>query len=353
MRAASRVCSCRRVSNRLVNVVKESQPGSGVFDVIIFARRDIESVSILPSIKVIDDYAFYSCKRLKNATFELNSSLESIKKHAFDKILGSQRLILPPSLKEAELYSFVYIKNVKWIEFLGKSVTIKRNCFDSCQNLEGITFPNADEVIFDDSAMKYAPKSAKILVKRGSRLSGKGLHDCQNEISYIESHTVTASKTEEKAPIESEEDACIKGNHDDSSTEAATEKVSKKHGVTSDELVNEENKNLKKFVSYLQRHLSKYEDVISYNDFVEKLNKGDIDIDIDNKTGDEKEEEVSNEHAFVGPDDEEDAFAFTEQVVVFLLQQNSSEHHERDLHIAICPPPMHLRDIWLQHAGAS
>ena len=145
--------------------------------------------------------------------------------------------------------------------------------------------------------MKYAPKSAKILVKPGSRLSGEGLHDCQNEISYIESHTVTASRTEEKAPIESEEDA--------SSTEAATGKVSKRHGVISDKLFNEENKNLKKFVSYLQRHLSKYEDVISYNDFVEKLNKGDIDIDIDNKTGNEKGEEVSNEHAFVGPEDEE------------------------------------------------
>lgn len=133
-------------------VVKESQPGSGVFDVIIFARRDIESVSILPSIKVIDDYAFYSCKHLKNVTFELNSSLESIKKHAFDKILGSQRFILPPSLKEAECYSFTYIKNVKWIEFLGISVTIKRNCFDSSQNFEGITFPNAEEVIFDDNS---------------------------------------------------------------------------------------------------------------------------------------------------------------------------------------------------------
>ena len=144
-----------------------------------------------------------------------------------------------------------------------------------------------------------------ILVKRGSRLSGEGLHACQNEISYIESHAVTASRTEEKAPIESEEDACIKGNHVDSSTEAATEKVSKRHGVISDKLFNEENKNLKKFVSYLQRHLSKYEDVISYNDFVEKLNKGDIDIDIDNKTGDEKGEEVSNEHAFAGPEDEE------------------------------------------------
>ena len=56
----------------------------------------------------------------------------------------------------------------------------------------------------------------------------------------------------------------------------------------------EENINLKKFVSYLRSHLSKYEEVMSYNDFKNHIDNGEI-----------KEEEEVKLHSFVGPDEEE------------------------------------------------
>lgn len=62
----------------------------------------------------------------------------------------------------------------------------------------------------------------------------------------------------------------------------------------------EENDNLKKFNSYLISHLSKYEEVISYNDFVNKFYRGEIDIDQN-----DDEESSSESHKFVGPDDDE------------------------------------------------
>lgn len=63
-------------------VAKESNAGSCVFDVIILVRRDIESISITPHIKVINNYAFHFYQHLKTIKFESNSSLKSINNRA-------------------------------------------------------------------------------------------------------------------------------------------------------------------------------------------------------------------------------------------------------------------------------
>ena len=97
-------------------VVRESSRGSGVFDVIVLAARGIASISIPPRIKVINDSAFEYCERLETVTFESNSSLVSIEQRAFSHISGPERLVLPPSLKEADFRSFLNNKNTKVIQ---------------------------------------------------------------------------------------------------------------------------------------------------------------------------------------------------------------------------------------------
>ena len=260
-------------------VVKESRRGSGAFDVIVFAVRDIESISIPPRIKVITDCAFQHCERLVTVNFESNSSLESIKQEAFSHISGPERLVLSPSLKETDYSSFSFIKNMQSIEFLGKSVKIGTSCFCSCKNLSTVTFPNSEEITFGYYAMTGAPKDMKIHVRRSAKLSGGGLDGCENRIIYIDEDSVTAEETIEKVTTASESGA------------RACSDVNKNS-------IEKENMNLKKFASYLISRLSKYEEVISYDDFCS--NKEEL---FSEEEQEQKESPIS--HAFVGPDDEE------------------------------------------------
>lgn len=177
---------------------------SGVFDEIIFSRRDIDSIHIPSYIKTINEQAFVFCQRLKNITFEGNSSLKSIRSLAFSNIPGPEKLVIPPSLKETDRSSFSDIKNTKTFEFLAKSVIIKDKCFESCNNLEKVIFTNAEEVVFDSKSLQFTPESAKIFVKRSAKLSGSGLPELQSRISYIESENVVEKDDVKKVTSESE-----------------------------------------------------------------------------------------------------------------------------------------------------
>ncbi|KAK8834498.1 hypothetical protein M9Y10_032643 [Tritrichomonas musculus] len=260
-------------------VVRESSRGSGVFDVIVLAARDIASISIPPHIKVINYCAFEYCERLKTVTFESNSSLESTNQYAFYYISGPERLVLPPSLKDAGTSSFSYIKNTKSIEFLGKSVKIGIGCCQSCKNLSTVTFPSADDVTFGKGAMADTAEDLKIRVRRTAKLSGDGLSEIEGRIVYIEDDSVTTEETTENVTVTKESDVNV------------TCEVKR-------EPIEEENRNLKKFVSYLTSRLSKYEEVISYGDFIKEKEEVESHEEYDN--GDD-----SSSHAFVGPDEEE------------------------------------------------
>lgn len=55
------------------------------FDVLVFASRDVKTVSIPPNIKYIGEHAFHECKSLQEVNFEGESQLISIGKNAFNK----------------------------------------------------------------------------------------------------------------------------------------------------------------------------------------------------------------------------------------------------------------------------
>lgn len=186
-------------------IVKENNVGSGVFDVIIFGRRDMACITIPHHIKVINNYAFANCRRLETITFEPNSSLESIKNRSFISTAGMEELVLPPSLREVGEYSLSFIKNVKRIVFLGKSVKIESSCFSACKKLTSITFQNADQITFGNSTLSFTSDDLMILVKHNAKLSGSGLNDCIRQISYIEDQTDRVKKTTEKVTPKKEE----------------------------------------------------------------------------------------------------------------------------------------------------
>ena len=53
------------------------------FDSFLFARRDIEEISIPSNIKVISPYAFYNCSSLTKVEIPTNSNLQTIDENAF------------------------------------------------------------------------------------------------------------------------------------------------------------------------------------------------------------------------------------------------------------------------------
>lgn len=232
-------------------IVRESIVGSGIFDVIIFARRDIESIIIPSHIKTINNHAFDNCKRLEKITFESNSSLETLKRSSFIIVPAVEEVVLPPSLKEVGDYSFLHAMNVKRVVFLSKSLKIGKECFSSCDKLTNATFQNADQISFGRDAFSYASDELEIFVRSTATLSGFGLADIESRINYIE----------KVAPMKEEE-----GMMKDKDVQTRLE---------------EENSILKKFVSYLRSHLSKYEEVMSFEDFKNQIENGEIKEEID------------------------------------------------------------------------
>ena len=61
----------------------KSSPESDAFDVLLFARRDIEFAYIPSFIKRIGPYSFEKCKSLNIVEISSDSKLEIIDKYAF------------------------------------------------------------------------------------------------------------------------------------------------------------------------------------------------------------------------------------------------------------------------------
>ena len=79
----------------------KTNKNSEEFDLLLFARRDIEQEKIPSFVKQIDKYAFCECKFVKSIEFEENSKHQKIKKSAFSKS-SIQKVHLPSEMKEIE-----------------------------------------------------------------------------------------------------------------------------------------------------------------------------------------------------------------------------------------------------------
>lgn len=110
-------------------ILGKSNPESDVFDIIIFARRDIEYCLIPHFIRQIGPFALYKCFLLKKVEFAENSELEFIGNRAFSKT-SLEKIYFPSTLR-----------------------VIDENAFAQSENLESIAFPDNSEL---QSIDKYA-----------------------------------------------------------------------------------------------------------------------------------------------------------------------------------------------------
>ena len=249
----------------------KSQEKSGKFDVLFLTRRDIVNAVVPANIKTIRYLAFNGLKTLKTVEFEPNSELECIEGYAFNW------------------------SSIEKLVVTSKSVRICSNCFCLCKSLSLLSFPDAEAITFDKDSMSGVPKEAKILVRRDVKLAGDGASKCQGQIAYIEG-TEKPKKEEKKA--KKDEDKMV------GKSEVMT--VDNRHDKRI-EMLEKENAALKKYASFLQSRLSRYEEAETYDEFLKSVRSGRPAAGRDE--GKEEEEEEGREGGlnkhFYGGDDEE------------------------------------------------
>lgn len=164
-------------------IVGKSDVQSDDFDVLYFARRNIEYVNIPPFIKRIAPYAFDKCSKIKSVTFSEDSMLQSIDKYAFRNSSISS-IVFPTHLSQIGEFAFFSCGKLKIVKFKKNSelVSIGRFAFSSssieqfsipihvtqigeaafseCKKLQKFTFPENSELkiisksMFSMSAIK-------------------------------------------------------------------------------------------------------------------------------------------------------------------------------------------------------
>lgn len=246
---------------------------SNIYDILIFARRDIESAVIPSHIRIINNYAFDCCSQLRSIAFEPNSSLERIDNAAFSCIPGQEKIVIPPSVTYIDSNSFFGIKNLKTIEFLGKSLSLHLYCFSSCKLLSVISFPNAESIEFGSGSMSGISKDVKVFVRHDAKLTGNDLEESRDKINFIDE---------------------IKDDH-----------IKKGENIKgpNEQKQNDEMKDLKDYVSYLQSQLHKFTSFLSFEEFLKERPKPNS---LKEDGIDFKDEKPKEETDFIiGPEDEE------------------------------------------------
>lgn len=133
----------------------KSDQKSDIFDILIFARRNIENAVIPSFIKRISSYAFHYCIKLNRVFFEENSNLISIGKSAFYSS-NIERITIPSSIWLIEDYAFQFCINLQKVDFSEQPksnlihsnvVEIGMNAFCYCEELKEIDFSNLSKMI--------------------------------------------------------------------------------------------------------------------------------------------------------------------------------------------------------------
>lgn len=98
----------------------KSQEDSDIFDVLLYARYDIEEANIPPQVKIIDSYSFSYHKHLKSVKFSENSGPITIKDNAF--MCSTIHTLCIPTLIDDIEGSFSEVRDLVNIEISPKNV---------------------------------------------------------------------------------------------------------------------------------------------------------------------------------------------------------------------------------------
>ena len=143
---------------------KNNNDDEEIYDVLIFARRDIVEANIPSYIKIIDSHSFENCTNLQIINFENNNQLERINKYAFSNCSSLQSIELSSNVKIIGKNSFYnciqllsfHIEKDSQLDFIGsfafeysgiEHIYIPENIkeisnftFGDCPNLKSICF---------------------------------------------------------------------------------------------------------------------------------------------------------------------------------------------------------------------
>lgn len=102
------------LDNKLL--IGKSDSKKDIYDVILFANRDINHIFIPSSITKIERYSFQQCTKLKIIEFAQKSQLTDIENFAFCYV-PVEKIIIPEHVKKIEYNAFSDCKNIQIIEF--------------------------------------------------------------------------------------------------------------------------------------------------------------------------------------------------------------------------------------------
>ena len=190
-------------------LLKKSDIKSDVFDLLVFARRDIRNAIIPSFIRVIMPYAFDKCSKLKTVSFEANSNLETISFRAFCSS-SLVRISFPSSLTVIQSLAFSNCKKLSSVDFPSDSrlrfiesysfsdsgirqisipssvVGIGKIAFLSCNNLDHVAFKDKSKLLFIGSEAFNNCKFPSIAIPSSVLKTGKKAFNSQLKIIEIE-----------------------------------------------------------------------------------------------------------------------------------------------------------------------
>ncbi|KAK8852946.1 hypothetical protein M9Y10_017942 [Tritrichomonas musculus] len=221
----------------------KSDSKSDEFDILLFARRDIEDISIPSNVKVIKPFsfqfsvlkeifipssvtkicenAFSFCRSLKKVSIPTNSNLKTIEKYSFSH-LNIEEISIPASVTEICKRAFQDCKclrkvdiptnsNLQTIEryafsgtgikgiFIPASVTkICENAFSNCADLSQVSIPNdsnlqiIEECVFEETMIEEISIPASV-----TKICSNAFSNCENFVK-IEIPTNSNLKTIER-----------------------------------------------------------------------------------------------------------------------------------------------------------
>ena len=132
----------------------KSESNKEEYDVLLFARRDINKISIPSNIKIISSSAFYGCKSISKVEIPTNSNLQSIGSNAFGQCIKLRKFKIPTNsnLQSIGSYAF-FFSNIESIFIPPTISSIHRSTFDFCQRLRKIEIPaNSNLQIIEERA---------------------------------------------------------------------------------------------------------------------------------------------------------------------------------------------------------
>ncbi len=151
--------------------------------------KNLASVTLPDSLKVIGDEMFMNCESLKTIT--LPAALETIEQRAF-KGSGLTSIVMPKGITKlldgtygSQAETFMDCKELTSVEFLGAVENIGEKVFENCVKLESVKFAGSENKA--DGTIVF-PKTLTKLYDRAffnTAIKGVVIHDKFTEVGYM------------------------------------------------------------------------------------------------------------------------------------------------------------------------